>query len=229
MIKGCLKGCLVSFLVVIAIIVLICFSIYNKEKPYYSYENGTWNYVWYSFGQGGKQISPIDVNKDEFRKMKYKNFARDDESVYFKASKIEGSDPDTFEVISTKGRQHYAKDKNFVYIYSDDGGIYRVIGADPETFEVLDFPYAKDKNDAYNGCLPLYVDDVNKFEVIEAGGISKISSIETFLGTAINPEDVAKYNNEKYSFINSAVLYSDEGKAKTEKLVYEGYMIVEEK
>lgn len=75
--------------------------------------------------------------------------------------KIEGSDPDTFEVISTKDRCHYAKDKKFVYVYvSDGGGVFKVIGADPVTFEALEFPYAKDKNDAYNGCLPLYVDDV---------------------------------------------------------------------
>ena len=230
MIKGCLKGCLYGFIFLIVTIFLICFLIYNNEKPYYSFENGTWNYVWYSFGLGGKQVSPIDVDKDEFRKLKYKNFVRDDESVYFKTYKIEGSDPDTFEVISTANRRHYAKDKNFVYVYTRDGwSVYKVINADPKTFEVLEFPYAKDKNDAYNGCLPLYVDDVSKFEVIEGGGMSHESPVETFLGTVINSEDIAKYNNEKYDFVDDAVLYSDEGKAKTEKLIYEGYRIVEDK
>ena len=107
--------------------------------------------------------------------------------------------------------------------------MYKVIGAYPATFEVLEFPYAKDKNDAYNGCLPLYVDDVTKFEVIEGSGISHESSLESFLGTIINSEDVAKYNNEKYGFVDGAVLYSDEGKAKTEKLYYEGYRLVEDK
>ena len=146
------------------------------------------------------------------------------------AHKIEGSDPDTFEVISTKDRRNYAKDKNFVYIYlRDGGGVFKVIGADPTTFEVLEFPYAKDKNDAYNGCLPLYVDDVTKFEVIEGGGMSRTSPVETFLGTIINSEDVAKYNNEKYGFVDGAVLYSDDGKCKTEKLYYEGYRFVEDK
>mgnify|MGYP003293183698 CR=1 FL=1 len=39
----------------------------------------------------------------------------------------------------------------------------------------------------------------------------------------------AEYNNEKYGFIDTAIIYSEQGKAKTEKLVYEGYRIVEEK
>ncbi len=195
----------------------------------YVYENDTWNYVTYDIAVG-RRVTPIDVNKDEFKLLEYENFARDNESVYFMAHKIEGSDPDTFEVISTKDRRHYAKDKNSVYIYLRDGGdVFKVIGADPDTFEVLEFPYAKDKNDAYNGCLPLYVDDVTKFEVIEGGGMSRTSPVETFLGTIINSEDIAKYNNETYGFIDGAVLYSDEGKAKTEKLVYEGYRIVEGK
>ena len=195
----------------------------------YVYENDTWNYVTYDMAVG-RRVTPIDVDKDEFELLEYENFARDSENVYFMAYKIEGSDPDTFEVISTKDRRNYAKDKNFVYIYLRDGGsVYKVIGADPDTFEVLEFPYAKDKNDAYNGCLPLYVDDVTKFEVIEGSGFSHESSVESFFGTIINSEDVAKYNNEKYGFVDGAVLYSDEGKAQTEKLFYEGYRLVEDK
>lgn len=195
----------------------------------YVYENDTWNYVTYDMAVG-RRVTPIDVDKDQFELLEYKNFARDNENVYFMEHKIEGSDPDTFEVISTKDRRNYAKDKNFVYIYLRDGGsVYKVIGADPATFEVLEFPYAKDKNDAYNGCLPLYVDDITKFEVIEGSGISHESSLESFLGTIINSEDVAKYNNEKYGFVDGAVLYSDGGKAKTENLFYEGYRLVEDK
>lgn len=195
----------------------------------YVYENDTWNYVTYDMAVG-RRVTPIDVDKDEFELLEYEKFARDSENVYFMAYKIEGSDPDTFEVISTKDRRNYAKDKNFVYIYLRDGGsVYKIIGADPATFEVLEFPYAKDKNDAYNGCLPLYVDDVTKFEVIEGSGFSHESSVESFFGTIINSKDVAKYNNEKYGFVDGAVLYSDEGKAQTEKMFYEGYRLVEDK
>ena len=144
--------------------------------------------------------------------------------------KIEGADPETFQIISDDGNMRYAKDKNFVYIYLKDGECMKVIGADPETFEVLEFPYAKDKKDAYNGCLPLYVDDVTKFEVVESGnGWTRISFPDSFLTTALNSKEVAEYNNEKYGFIDTAVIYSEQGKAKTEKLVYEGYRIVEGK
>ncbi len=195
----------------------------------YVYENDTWNYVTYDMAVG-RRVIPIDVDKDEFKLLEYENFARDNDSVYFMAHKIEGSDPDTFEVISTKDRRNYAKDKNFVYIYSrDGGGVFKVIGADPATFEVLEFPYAKDKNDAYNCCLPLYVDDVSKFEVIEGGGISITTSAEHFLETEPYFEDNAKYNKEKYGFLEGTVIYSNDGKAKTENLYYEGYRLVEKK
>ena len=145
-------------------------------------------------------------------------------------NKIEDADPMTFQIITDEGEMRYAKDKNSVYIYLKDGEIMKVFGADPETFEVLEYPYAKDKNDAYNGCLPLYVDDVTKFEVVESGdGWTRISYPDSFLTTALNSKEVAEYNNKIYRFIDTAVIYSEQGKAKTEKLIYEGYRIVEEK
>ena len=219
---------IVILAIVVAVAALVLF-VYNKYKPGYVFENGTWNYVSYDTGVG-RRVKPIDVDKDEFRELKYNDFARDDECVYFKAHRIEGSDPDTFEVISTKDRRNYAKDKNFVYVYvRDDWSIYKIYNADPETFEVLEFPYAKDKNDAYNGCLPLFVDDVTKFEVVEGSGMSSESPLESFFGTAMNSEEVAKYNQEKYGFVDGWVLYSRFGKAKTDNLVYEGHVLVEDK
>ena len=212
----------IAIIAVIALFVLPIFSACNsKYGSGYVFENGTWNYVSYDKAVG-RRVDPIDVDKDEFQKLKYKDFARDNENVYFKSRKIEGSDPDTFEVISTADRRSYAKDKNNVYIYfKNDWDVYKIINADPGTFEVLEFPYAKDKNDAYNGTLPLFVDDVSKFEVIEGAGMSTSTSAEYFLTEA-------EYNKEKYGDIEGAILYSTEGKAKTDKLVYEGYMIVED-
>lgn len=221
-----------KFIAIIAVMALFVLSILSacisKYSSGYVFENGTWNYVSHDKAVG-RRVNPIDVDKDEFQELKYKDFARDNESVYYKHRKIEGSDPDTFEVISTADRRSYAKDKNNVYIYiKDDWGVYKIINADPTTFEVLDFPYAKDKNDAYNGTLPLFVDDVSKFEVIEGAGISTSTSAENFLKTVTRSEEEAKYNKEKYGDIEGAILYSTEGKAKTDKLVYEGYMIVED-
>ncbi len=225
------KHKVIFYIMIIALIIIVLF---NKFKPGYVFENGTWNYISYDTGVG-RRVTPVDIDKDEFKKLNYKDFARDDKYVYFKAYRIEGSDPDTFEVISTGNRRHYAKDKNFVYIYVRDGwDVYKVINADPNTFEVLEFPYAKDKKDAYNCCLPLYVDDVNEFEVIEGGGFSTETSADVFLGntdielTEKDKQDV-EYNKEKYGFIKDAGIYSEDGRAKTENLVYEGYMIIEDK
>ena len=193
----------------------------------YVYENDTWNFVTYNMAVG-RNVNPIDVNKETFKVHENEKFASDDKNVFFMGNKIDGADPMTFMVISEESEMCYAKDKKSVYIYLDDGVIMNVIGADPETFEVLAFPYAKDKNDAYNGCLPLYVDDVGKFEVIESGsGLTRTSYPESFFTTAINSKEVAEYNKEKYGFIDTAVIYSEEGKAKTEALAYEGYRIVE--
>ncbi|MBQ4159580.1 MAG: DKNYY domain-containing protein, partial [Clostridia bacterium] len=142
----------------------------------------------------------------------------------------EGADPETFELIEESTGLFYAKDKKKVYVYTKNTStLVPVIGADPETFEVLECPYAKDKRDAYNGCLPLYVDDVEKFEVIEGYGGVHYSPLETFLGPALYPEEVVLYNIEKYGFLkNGPVLYSNGGKAKTDRQYFKGYRLIEE-
>ncbi|MBD0383748.1 hypothetical protein [Paenibacillus sedimenti] len=102
---------------------------------------------------------------------------------------------------------------------------------------LLEFPYSKDKNDAYCGSLPLYVDDVNKFEVIAGASFSIMSSLDSFLGTENDPSDKSseyernkhEYNRKKYGFITDVVVYSEDGKAKTDKLTYKGYRLVEDK
>ncbi|WP_028544317.1 DKNYY domain-containing protein [Paenibacillus taiwanensis] len=214
----------------------ILFCIYIIIKPGYVYENGTWNYVSYDESVG-RRVNPINVSKDEFKILKYNDFARDNNRIYFKSTKIEGSDPDTFQIISKKGRYRYAKDKNNVYIYaSDDWSVYRVLKADPNSFEILEFPYSKDKNDAFCGSLPLYVDDVTKFEVIESTGSAIMSSVDSFLGTESDSRNMSseykrkkqENNRKKYGFITNWVFYSEDGKAKTDKLAYEGYRLVEE-
>lgn len=225
-----MKKCKILIMILIIIVVLIIlFSLCKKYEPGYVFENGTWNYVSYDTGVG-RRVNPINVKKYEFQKLKYKDFARDNESVYFKNNKIEGSDPETFEVISTANRRSYAKDKNNVYIYIKNGwSVFRIYNADPATFEALEFPYSKDKNDAYNGTLPLFVDDVSKFKVVEGGSISQSTLAEYFIEPITQSEESAKYNKEKYGNIKGPILYSDEGKAQTEKLFYEGYMLVEDK
>lgn len=228
------KRLAITGLIVLSFFIIL--HLWNSYKSGFVYENGTWNYVSYDTGVG-KRVTPINVKKDEFRVLKHHDFARDNTSVYFKSEKIEGSDPDTFQIISDKGRYHYAKDKNKVYIFaSDDWSVYKVINADPNSYEVLEFPYSKDKNDAYCGNLPLYVDDVSKFEVIESTGFAVMSSVNSFLGTESDSRGSSseyernkhEYNRKKYGFITDWVFYSEDGRAKTEKLNYEGYRLVED-
>ncbi len=216
--------------IILTIMLLLPFTSCSSLKTGYVFENGTWNYVSYDTGVG-RRVTPIDVNKGEFKLLDYKDFARDNKYVYFKSQKIENSHPDTFEVISTKENRGYAKDKNNVYIYlKNDWSVFEIFGADPDSFEVLDFPYSIDKNDAYNGCLPLFVDDVSEFEVVEGGNMAHIVGVDSFFESELNH---IKYNEEKYGFIKNTdiniVIYSDEGKAKTNNLAYEGYMLTENK
>lgn len=221
----------------LAIIFCLLFYLFNLFKPGYVYENGTWNYVSYDEAVG-RRVSPIDLHKDKFKVLKYGDFARDDKSVYFKSTKVEGADPDTFQIISNKGHYSYAKDKTNVYVYlSDDWSIFRIIKADPNSFEILEPPYSKDKNDAFCGNLPLYVDDITKFEVKESSYGAMMSSVDSFLGTASDKSDTNseyernryEYNRKKYGYITDWIMYSEDGQAKTDKLTYKGYKLVEDK
>ena len=117
-----------------------------------------------------------------------------------------------------------------MYVYTQNSAVLvPVIGADPETFEVLECPYAKDKRDAYNGCLPLYVDDVETFEVLDGNGGINITPLETFLHPGFYSEETVLYNIEKYGFLKSGpVLYSNGGRAKTDRQYFEGYRLIEE-
>ncbi|REE86535.1 DKNYY family protein [Paenibacillus taihuensis] len=174
------------------------------------------------------------MRKEEFKTLKYKDFARDNTRVYFKSGRIEGSDPATFQIISDNGRFRYAKDKNHVYVYArDDWTIYKVIHADPTSFEVIGFPYSKDKTDAYCGSLPLFVDDVTTFQVTESTGSAIESSADVFLGGNNDLIDTSSeyernklaYNRKKYAFITEGVIYSEDGAARTDTLTYAGYRL----
>jgi hypothetical protein len=229
------KVTITAFFACSLITISLFFYLYHLFKPGYIYENATWNYVSYDTG-AGRRVDPIDVSRDEFKVLKHNDFARDIKSVYFKSTKVEGSDPDTFQIISDKGRYRYAKDKKNVYIYTIDGWLlHKVINADPNSFEVLEFPYSKDKNDAYCGNLPLYVEEVSKFKVIEGTDSAIMSTVYSFLGTENDPSDKSseyerkkhEYNLKKYGFITEWVFYSEDGKAKTDKYTYKGYKLVE--
>lgn len=70
-------------------------------------------------------------------------YAKDKNNIYTGIKKLEGVDPETFEISGI-----YAKDKHRVFCL--ESGIPREMNsADPKTFEYLELSHAKDKNHAF--------------------------------------------------------------------------------
>ena len=107
----------------------------------------------------GKNIPLKDYNSDG---KIHSHFIKDKNNVYYQGYKIEGADPNTFEIL--KGS--YFKDKNNVYKLicsqtingrkNKPGGNYcysysikKMKEADPNTFEALEHGHFKDKNNVY--------------------------------------------------------------------------------
>jgi len=98
-----------------------------------------------------------------------KNFGTDRYSAYFQGRKVIHATPDGF-VPLTDDAYGYAKDNYRVFFDNDV-----ILKADPKTFEVLEFPYSRDKNDIYNGTIPMNLDknDVEEFKVINDDKLMK--------------------------------------------------------
>lgn len=77
-----------GIVVCILIVCTLTISLYLwfTFKPGFVYENGAWNYVSYDTGSG-RRVSPINAKKDEFKVLKYSDFARDNNSVFLKTIK----------------------------------------------------------------------------------------------------------------------------------------------
>lgn len=143
------------------IFVLILFYVFKGGKTGYVKNNGDWSWVTID-EQYGKRVHWIEgTDHNSFVVLKNKNFAKDRKQVYFKGKKINNATPDGFELLSD---DDYGYSKNHHYAFMNNEVI---IGADPNTFEVLEFPYAKDKNDVYCGTIPMKLspEDVQTFQV----------------------------------------------------------------
>ena len=154
-------------------ILLVCMLVSACETGY-TRKNGQWTWVTNDESHGSRSHWIEDVDQSSFKVLKNKNFAADKYHVYFKGKRIKHASPEGFEIL-TNDNYAYAKDRNHAYF--EDEVILR---ADPATFEVLKFPYAKDKNDAYCGTVPMGLtsDELSAFRVtnedkLMAGMISK--------------------------------------------------------
>ena len=131
------------------VLVLIILYFFKGCKTGYVKKNGDWSWVTID-EQNGKRLHWIEgIDQNSFVVLKNKNFAKDRDQVYFKGKKINHATPDGFELLSD---DEYGYSKNHQYAFLNNEVI---IGADPNSFVVLEFPYAKDKNDVYCGTIPM--------------------------------------------------------------------------
>jgi hypothetical protein len=148
-------------LFITTIFLLAVFFISSCETGY-SRRSKSW--VWVTndenFGSRDHWILGIDNESFEVSK-KNKNIATDRYSAYFEGRKITHATSDGFEPL-TDNAYVYSKDRYHAFLDTEV-----ILKADPNTFEVLGFPYSRDKNDVYNGTLPMNLDksEVESFRV----------------------------------------------------------------
>ena len=148
--------------IIITFVFVVVFFISSCETGYVKRGH---NWVWVTndenFGSRDHWIEGIDL--ESFRVLRQnKCFAVDKNSAYFNGRKISNATPDGF-IPLTDNAYGYAKDNYRVFFDNEV-----ILKADPKTFEILEFPYSRDKNDIYNGTIPMNLDqkDVSEFKVI---------------------------------------------------------------
>jgi len=148
-----------------------------------------------------KLIPITGADVDSFRTMDNKCYGVDKNSVYLASGsregktsyvKIEGANPDTFEIID----MWHAKDFTGVYYK----GI-QIKGADPATFEAINSIYAKDKDFAYYIEKKIPGADVKTFEVMQRGAYSKDSSFVYYKNVIIKGADPETFEVDRYGQI----------------------------
>jgi DKNYY family len=169
--------------------------------------DGKWSYVTWDEANG-RRMSPLGADDATFKVLNNGEYAKDKSNVYYQGRPIVGTDADTFVLL--KGGP-YAKDKNHVYLLDTI-----VVNADPASFKQLEYPYARDKKGIYCGTLPMNVNDMEEFEVIQPGYGYISSEKNSFIE-----------RNKEYSYLKdypvNGVIYSFGGRAKTKTEYFEGY------
>ena len=122
-------------------------------------------------------------------------YSKDKNSVYVRENrgwkKLEGLDPNTFELVSNYGSV-YLKDKNGVYVISGDSDnlkLEKLPYRDGKTFEVMDQLYSRDKNNIYYKGERIIGVDIPTFEKIDKYVYSKDKNNIYFRGRKISGVD----------------------------------------
>ena len=150
-----------KIIILLTLVFLVIFFFSSCET---GYSKKGHNWVWVTndenFGSRDHWIEGIDAESFKVTK-ENKYFGTDRHSAYFQGRKIKHATSDGFVPLSDDA-YGYAKDKNRVFLDTEV-----ILKADPNTFELLEFPYSRDKNDVYNGTLPMNLDksEVEAFRV----------------------------------------------------------------
>lgn len=155
-----------------------------------------------------------NIDKATFQEINY-IYSKDKNGVYLTDGKggwekIEGLDPDTFQVLTD-----YIKDKNGVYIISDYIGKFEIEKKpymDGRTFEEMDELYSKDKNNIYYKGERIIGVDIPTFEKLDKYVYSKDKNNIYFRGKKITGADkntFEKIDERQYSKDKNNIYYEN--------------------
>lgn len=168
--------------------------------------------------QNGESVILDGADVASFKIIENTCYAKDKESVFFNNSgyrfesfgKIEGADPETFEVISGG----YTKDATKVYY----NGV-NIKGSDVDTFELVGFYHSKDKNFVYYQGLLIDGADPKTFETTSASYYSKDLKSAYYKGVEIPGVDIETFEISKInqsakdkntSYVNGVPVITDD-------------------
>jgi hypothetical protein len=104
----------------------------------YKVENGSWSLIRHNEGVGRMVTKVEGADQSSFQPID-KDYARDNQHVYWEAGVIKGADPNKFVVLGS------LSSKNQTKVWRDR----EIIGADPASFQIVDGAnlWSKDKKD----------------------------------------------------------------------------------
>lgn len=199
-----------TLLLLIVLWISSCQSGYKKQ-------NGQWAWVTYD-ESAGKRVKWMEgIDNSSFRVLKNDNFGADNFSVFYQGIKIKQANPNGF-VTLTDNTFGYAKDAQHVFL-----DIEVILKADPKSFEVLEFPYSRDKNDIYNGTLPMGLDkkEVEEFTVTNEDKMMAGSKTTSLLDYFIEYKPEYAWIKE-YSPDTKFVIVGSSGTATTKSRKFKG-------
>ena len=183
----------------------------------YNRHNGQWVWTTHDEYNGRRDIPIAGIDNRSFKILANENFGADKNAVYYQGRKVKHADPESFSTL-TQNAFGYAKDSKRVFLDTEV-----ILKADPETFEVLEFPYSKDRNDVYNGTLPMHLEseDVKTFVATNEDRLmyaSKTTALVTnFLAYSPEYNWIKEYDPEL-----KHVIFGTSGTGKTSKKKFKG-------